>query len=61
LNIHEQFDENRENVFVILRIFCDEIDIIDFRIMMMSDELIENHEFLLTIVDEFGWCLEISE
>jgi hypothetical protein len=45
LNIAEQFDERIENVFVILQILYDEVDIIDFQIMMMLDELIENHEF----------------
>jgi hypothetical protein len=53
LNIVEQFDEKIKNVFAILQIFYDEVDIIDFQIMMMLDELIENHEFLLTIVDVF--------
>lgn len=61
LNIDEQFDENIENVFVIVRRLYDEVDIIDFRIKMMLDELIENHLFVLTIVDEFELFEEIDE
>jgi hypothetical protein len=53
LNIVEQFDEKVENKFLILQKFDDEVDIIDFQIKMMLDELIENHEFVLTIDDEF--------
>ena len=61
MNILEQFDEIIRNVFVILEIFDNEVDIIDFRIEMMLAELIENHEFVLTIVDEFELYVKIVE
>ncbi len=61
LNIVEQFDGRIENVCGVLRKLYDEVDIIDFQRERRLDELIENHGFLLTIVDVFELYEEIHE